>query len=668
MQLETIEQIINGMQVFMPSGLTAFLSMDENGNIIVEYRDELDSLSDTYSQDEFGNIIKDGIEIFEEPSQMVLKSFKRPLSVGDKVYYHHSSNHFSKEPLIVEAVRNNDYYSVSYKGEVLGVMHRDELFTEDEVRDYQMNPVNENKISTMNRLEKLAKCAKNVEDRQKATSLLDSIGMGVDVKDEVKKFFKKIDKEMKKDESISEMSDDSLLEYNYNKSDFKNTNDFEDVERKIRNDLEAESNDEYKNRIRHDLHVIYKWDDEFHKNLRNTNESMNEISDELANKVNQKRKDDVNQAKQDRSKAVKDLMQGGDVKDVADADDNLRDKIKKLDKNVQLNDRRNMKENKAMGELGKLAEELNSVLNEISDDLVASSTAGRKQNHQNAEDKEESRFQNFVAKRKKAKETKFLDPNTSEEEFDQAQADKKTARTEWEDSEKEVADTEKKLRRNIDLSTKRIFRQASKNEEFVDEMSMLTDINDLDFPQALQDTVETTEEGEVLTLGNAVEEIKDEIEELKDEIKDELTDIKDQVEAELSAEDLADVEEIEFIEEPTEAEIDADVVEEVEEEAADEEFEEEKEDEAEEAEEKEEEPIEEGFKKFIKKGCLEDLQKTKQEIDNMNRQGKEASEIKDTITMMSDDNKEKEQAQEYAISKLKESLMNTKYTSKLKNI
>lgn len=138
------------------------------------------------------------------------------------------------------------------------------------------------------------------------------------------------------------------------------------------------------------------------------------------------------------------------------------------------------------------------------------------------------------------------------------------------------------------------------------------------------------------------------------------------------------MEEIDFEDEVKEEEIDSDVVEEVEEEIEKEETEKEEkeqtelddkvEDEEKEDEEKEDDKLEEGFSKFLKKGYVEDLQKTKQEIDKMNRQGKEASEIKDTITMMADDEKEETAAKEYAISKIKESLFNSQYNCKLANL
>lgn len=71
MKLDSLDSIVSGVMAFMPDGLMAEISLDEDGNVIVKY---IDDSIDTYTQDEFGNIIKDGIEVFNEPSQMVLEN------------------------------------------------------------------------------------------------------------------------------------------------------------------------------------------------------------------------------------------------------------------------------------------------------------------------------------------------------------------------------------------------------------------------------------------------------------------------------------------------------------------------------------------------------------------------------------------------------------------
>ena len=200
--------------------------------------------------------------------------------------------------------------------------------------------------------------------------------------------------------------------------------------------------------------------------------------------------------------------------------------------------------------------------------------------------------------------------------------------------------------------------------------TMLTDINDLDFPKALADTVETTEEGEVLDL----KKISDQISDLKDEIKDELKDIKSDIKDELSdsREDIEDelkddLEDIEFIKSDKEDKEDKEPLEKPEkEDAEDAEDDEEKEPEKEEKEPEKEEKLEEKlFSKYLKKGQYEDLAQTKREIDNIARTGKDAKKMKDAITVMADDDKETAEAQKYAVSKLKESLLNTAKTSKI---
>ena len=214
-----------------------------------------------------------------------------------------------------------------------------------------------------------------------------------------------------------------------------------------------------------------------------------------------------------------------------------------------------------------------------------------------------------------------------------------------------MAQAHNKAARNAKLTLGHKFK---KDEAFEDEM--LTDINDLDFPTAFEDTVETDEEGELLTLGkladkiNSLEDtIKDEIEDLKDDLKDEIEEIKPE-----------ETEEVEFEDEEPESEN--------EDEDKDEEDTEENSEEDSDNEEPLEDQLEEALQSYLKKGYLEDLQKTKQEVDKLEREGKSAEEIKNTITMMSDDDKEKEEAEKYAIEKMKESLLDSSKTSELSKL
>ena len=463
MQINSIEQIVNGMQLYLPSGIIGIVSMNDEGNIIVEYRDEMDSLTDTYTQNEFGEIIKDGVEVFEEPSQLVMESFE--------------------------------------------VEHIKEL---------------------SNKLDKIAKSCDNTGFRLEATKLLNSLGLGVDVKKEAEELFKKVEK--------------------------------------------------------------------YHKNLK--------------------------ESKMDK----KDLLE----------------------------------------------QELSQLINEVSDELVSKVSAERAGRYSDAFDKEDEKFNKYADVRKRKNK-----PGFGQKDLDKYVADKDQTRKEWGDAEKELNNSEKKLKRNIDLTVGRAMRKAgigeSKNEAFTDEMSMLTDVNDMDFPPALQDTVETDAEGQLITLGNIIDQLADMKDEIKGQIEDlrtEIRDIKDKVEDtadvaeetqdtvedELTDEDLADLDDVEFEDEKP-----------AEEPQEDEKPEEDNEEENNEDEE-DEENLEESFKKYLRTGKYEDLQKTKQEVDKMEREGKSAQEIKDTITLMSDDEKEKEQATDYAADKLRESLLSTRYNSKLSNL
>lgn len=72
MYLKNINEIENGMVVFMPSGIQATLSI-ENGDIIVEYPE---MYKDCYTKEQFEKLIEEGIFIFEEPSQMIMEDFE----------------------------------------------------------------------------------------------------------------------------------------------------------------------------------------------------------------------------------------------------------------------------------------------------------------------------------------------------------------------------------------------------------------------------------------------------------------------------------------------------------------------------------------------------------------------------------------------------------------
>lgn len=94
----------------------------------------------------------------------------------------------------------------------------------------------------------------------------------------------------------------------------------------------------------------------------------------------------------------------------------------------------------------------------------------------------------------------------------------------------------KDLPKNQDEENKVKNKKTKKQEAFKDEMSMLTDINDTDFPDALQQAVDTKEDGSLYKISDIAKEIeelkasfKQEIENIKQDIKTTLTDIKQDI-------------------------------------------------------------------------------------------------------------------------------------------
>ena len=72
--------------------------------------------------------------------------------------------------------------------------------------------------------------------------------------------------------------------------------------------------------------------------------------------------------------------------------------------------------------------------------------------------------------------------------------------------------------------------------------------------------------------------------------------------------------------------------------------------------------------KYLRKGKLENLEDAKKKIDQYTSQNKSSEDIKNAITLLSDNDEEKEQATDYAVEKMKESLLQTSQTSKLLNL
>lgn len=221
-------------------------------------------------------------------------------------------------------------------------------------------------------------------------------------------------------------------------------------------------------------------------------------------------------------------------------------------------------------------------------------------------------------------------------------------------------------------------KEEEKNEAFSDNMGMLTDINDLDFPDALVNTVETKEDGSLYRLGDIaklVQELKAEIESVKDEFKSALDDLKQGIK-----DDVKDIQtDVTSKLDNTDSKIDDLTSEEEELEMEEEPIEEQPEETEEPEEETPEEDLEEAItiNKYLKrsttfmekckaekdKEIMETLDDLKKTVDKMAQEQKDAQEIKDAITLQADNDQEAEQAKEYAVNKLTEKLLNSKGSS-----
>lgn len=87
----------------------------------------------------------------------------------------------------------------------------------------------------------------------------------------------------------------------------------------------------------------------------------------------------------------------------------------------------------------------------------------------------------------------------------------------------------KKSTDNEDKDKQKEKNEKEKNEEFKDNMGMLTDINDLDFPDALHNAVDTKEDGSLFRIADIakmVQDLKSEMDTLKTDIKDMLSELK----------------------------------------------------------------------------------------------------------------------------------------------
>lgn len=73
MKLHCIDELKNGQQLFMPSGLIASVTVNpEKKEIWLQYQDELNTISDVVSFKDFEKLIQDGIEILRDDLPMAL--------------------------------------------------------------------------------------------------------------------------------------------------------------------------------------------------------------------------------------------------------------------------------------------------------------------------------------------------------------------------------------------------------------------------------------------------------------------------------------------------------------------------------------------------------------------------------------------------------------------
>ena len=77
MKLSKIEDIVSGQKAFMPSGFEAVLTKTDNG-VNVQYNDGVDTVTDHYTNDQFKDIIAQGVELIvnESLKEESLESFE----------------------------------------------------------------------------------------------------------------------------------------------------------------------------------------------------------------------------------------------------------------------------------------------------------------------------------------------------------------------------------------------------------------------------------------------------------------------------------------------------------------------------------------------------------------------------------------------------------------
>ena len=298
-------------------------------------------------------------------------------------------------------------------------------------------------------------------------------------------------------------------------------------------------------------------------------------------------------------------------------------------------------------------------LNEISDDLASEVHSKRFEKLKDTKELEKSKFKKYSDIR-----DRFNDFDIEQDDIEDLEKDLEDAEQEFVKASSDLKDADKKFKKNVDLMVDREFR---KNEckEVNEDIGGLTDINDIDLPAPLADTIEVTDEGNVLTLEvvyNEIKNLKDSlassVQSIKDSVNSQISELKNEILINKEADKLDDIDT---------------QVDELTSELTQEQPQEDLENEDAEDTQVEDEQVEEVqesvgyFSKLIKKGAIDKIKEqkvqetldpqVKTEIDQATQQGKSAEEIKDIIDLNVDDEKDKKDAKDYAADKLQESAL-----------
>ncbi len=584
MNLKSIDEIGHGKTVFLQSGSQADITVNDEGNIEVDY---YVGVVDTYTPTEFNELIKEGILIFEDPSQLIMEA---------------------EEGTVFKQLKT-----------------KEDTFVTAEL-----------KIQLQDTLNKLARQYPDVKIRQKALSFLDALNVQeYNGFKKIKQFANKYIKELNKLNSLQEdlrgeqiyIRDNNNVEYGpflnqQIKDDFianahKKNPDATFVEvikeckkmiKSKKNNVKLPETQEIETPMELDMESISS--EKEIKSLEDSKEALSNVEeiisslDEFISSLltDEEMSEDIEldleeDFEQDSEEDLEDL--------VLDGQEDKKDIEESLEEDVCLIEQQNTDQDCPR-----------YIINMFTDDAE--------------DDVEQLTF----------------------DKIDEAVAKFKQLRC-WKKNEL------------VDTKTDEILLEINcANESFEDNMGMLTSAEDLDIPDAFHSAIDAKEDGALYQLSDVVKELKElktfvqqELQNVKNDLKLNLQDLKQDLKQDFtSVEDR--VEDTQDAIEDTQETLDSlDVI--------DDEVEEETELDPKDSEETE---LDESITKFCKRGYLEDLEKTKQTINTMASQKKSVEEIKDAITLMSTSTEEEQQAGEYAVQKLKENLLSTKYSSKLSNL